>query len=96
MIWETLWMLALGLPVSATRQSDGEQGAQGDRNAPHELHAFLLPHSAPPPGGGHGGLSGDTRQGDKPDIRGTPLCVLVLHTRRAFLRGSVGERCSHA
>jgi signal transduction histidine kinase len=71
--------------VCATRQCDGEQRAQSDRNAPHELHAvFLLPRSAPPPGGGHRGLSGVTRQGDKPRNRVTPIDVPGFPSANCF------------
>ena len=67
---------SLCLPVCATRQCNGEQRAQSDRDAPHELHAVSSSHTPPPPpGGGHGGLSGVTRQGDKPRIRVTPKDV---------------------
>jgi hypothetical protein len=58
--------------VGATSQSDGEQGAQSDREAPHELHAESSSQCrAPPPAGGLAALSGVTRPGDKPLYRST-------------------------
>jgi hypothetical protein len=84
----------LCLPVCATRQCDGEQRAQSDRDAPHELHAVSSSHTpAPPPGGGHRGLSGVTRQGDKPRNRVTPIDVPAFLVPLAFLRDSGTTRC---
>jgi len=51
----------LCLPVCATRQSDGEQRAQGDRDAPRELHAVSSSQSSVRP-----------QVGDTEDYRGTP------------------------
>ena len=52
----------LCLPVCATRQCDGEQRAQGDRDAPHELHAVSSSHIPPHP-----------QVGDTEDYRGSPV-----------------------
>ena len=71
--------------MCATRQSDGEQRAQGDRDAPRELHAVSSSQSsAPPPGGGHGGLSGDTQPGDKPHNWSTSIDVPLLRIPTCF------------
>jgi hypothetical protein len=72
--------------VGATSQSDGEQGAQSDRNAPHELHAESSSQCRdPPPAGGLPGLSGVTRPGDKPRYRGTARSVETMRADAASL-----------
>ena len=85
---------SLCLPVCATRQCDGEQRAQSDRNAPHELHAVSSSHTPPPP-----------QVGDMEDYRGSPVRgtspALGLRQKTypafppspAFLRDSGETRC---
>jgi hypothetical protein len=78
--------------VRATRQRNGEQRTQGDRDPPHELHACPPPTSyAPTP-----------QVGDTEDYRGTPKggtrpTIGVRHStyqaEAASLRDSHKTRC---
>jgi signal transduction histidine kinase len=79
--------------VGATSQGDGEQRAQGDRDAPHELHAESSSQCRPPPPpGGLTGLSGVTRPGDKPRHWSTASSVETSSIDAASLRVQAGPR----
>jgi hypothetical protein len=80
--------------VGATSQSDGEQGAQSDRYAPHELHAVLLPMLCPTPSWGTTGTIGGHPSGGQAPLSGYGKERRDLAGPRCFPCGLSGDKMS--